>query len=152
MTLIPAPESLTLFPASLNANSLFPSPAWYVLFEGQPDVFHWCHLLWLSSLHFSLIARAAQVLGSWMVQMAVLGKNYQRDTVVDQEQLYHVWMPYGIQLDVDHWFLRLALGGWQDTVVFSLLTSVVGSRSLILMVQSKTWAMYNLYKIHLLTL
>ena len=30
------------------------------------------------------------------------------------------------------------VGGWQDTVVFSLLTSVVGSRSLILMVESKT--------------
>ena len=67
---------------------------------------------------FSLIARAAQVLGSWMVQMAVLGKNYQRDTVVDQEQLYHVWMPHGIQLDVDHWFLRSGGGRIQWYFLF----------------------------------
>ena len=64
-----------------------------------------------------------------MVQMAMLRKSYQKDTVVDQEQLYHIWMPHGIQLDIDHCFLRL--GGWQDMMVFSLL-------SLTLMVESKT--------------
>ena len=47
-----------------------------------------------------------------MVQMAVLGKNYQRDTVVDQEQLYHVWMPHGIQLDVTTGFFGWGVAGY----------------------------------------
>ena len=69
-------------------------------FQVQLDMFFLkdtqMHFIDVIYCDFSLIARATQVLGSWMVQMAVLGKNYQRDTVVDQEQLYQVWMPHGI--------------------------------------------------------
>ena len=97
---------------------------------------HFIDVIYCDFLPCIFLARAVQVLGSWMVQMAMLRKSYQRDTVVDQEQLHHIWMPHGIQLDIDHWFLPL--GGWQDTVVFSVLTLLVGSRSLTLMVESKT--------------
>jgi len=42
-----------------------------------------------------------------MAELAVLRKSYQRDAVVDQEHLYHIWMPDRIQLDIRNWFL-----GW----------------------------------------
>ena len=74
-----------------------------------------------------------------MAELTVLRKSYQRDTVVDQEHLYHIWMPDRIQLDIGHWFLGWGRGEeWQDTVLFSPLTSLVGLRSLLLMVESKT--------------
>ena len=46
-----------------------------------------------------------------MAELAVLRKSYQRDTVVDQEHLYHIWMPHRIQQDIGHWFLGWRRGG-----------------------------------------